>query len=260
MPDQILQSDISAGDAREDRRHGEPVVGRPPLIPAVFRHRLHRFAVEADLRYGRRVTAHLGDPGRLKELLIPGAELRLRPVAPDAERKTRWTVALVRASTLPRVWVSVDTPRANRLAEELLARGMVRGAAWDGTLRREVTQGSSRFDFLLEGSGRKRLWIEVKSVTLVEEGVGRFPDAPTVRGRRHVQELRKLARRGQRAMVLFVVQRGDARVVRPHRIIDPAFAKALTAARRAGVLLRAASFRFDAAGEPTYLGPLPVRL
>jgi sugar fermentation stimulation protein A len=102
--------------------------------------------------------------------------------------------------------------------------------------------------------------VEVKSVTLVEGGTARFPDAPTARGARHVRELAQLASTGERAMILFVVQREDARRVTPHRGIDPTFAHALEAARRAGVLLRAARFRLDAWGRSSYRGPLPVRV
>ncbi len=228
------------------------------LVAARFRARPHRFAVEAVLADGRRVEAHLADPGRLRELLLPGAPLRLRPAPPGSTRATRYTVALVRASDPPRAWVSVETTRANRLAAELLASGRVHGAGRLLQLRREVRHGGSRFDFVVERPQGK-LWVEVKSVTLVERRVALFPDAPTARGRRHVDELAGIARGGERAMVLFVVQRGDARSVRPHRGIDPAFAEALTAARESGVLLRAAGFRMEPGGAATYLGALPVR-
>ena len=95
-------------------------------------------------------------------------------------------------------------------------------------------------------------------MTLVERGVALFPDAPTVRGRRHLNELAEIAAGGERAMLLFVVQRADARRVAPARAIDPAFAEALTEARRAGVLLRAVGFRLGADDRARHLGPLPV--
>ena len=90
--------------------------------------------------------------------------------------------------------------------------------------------------------------------------MARFPDAPTARGKRHVEELTDRVRRGDAAMVLFVVQRDDARRVGPYRAIDPAFAAALGAARAAGVMLRAVSFRLAGSGRATYIGPLPVRV
>lgn len=228
-------------------------------MPATFLTRLNRFVVRARLRDGESVTAHLADPGRLKELLLPGAELRLRPAPTGSERTTRFSVALVRAPAPSRVWVSVEAAMANRLAAEILAAGRVRGAGRGHTLKPESRHGRSRFDFLLEKPGLRRLWVEVKSVTFVENGIARFPDAPTVRGRRHVLELAGIARRGERAMVLFIVQRADARLVTPYTSIDPAFAAALGEARRDSVLLRAAGFKLDARGGASYLGPLPVR-
>ena len=99
----------------------------------------------------------------------------------------------------------------------------------------------------------------VKSVTLVVDGVARFPDAPTSRGVRHLLELQEFARAGGRALVFFVIQREDARAVSANPATDPAFARALASARAARVLLRAAGFRLSPAGTATYLGPLPVR-
>jgi sugar fermentation stimulation protein A len=229
------------------------------LIPARFAARPNRFIVEAVLADGRQVQAHLADPGRLRELLLPGAELRLRPVAPESQRRTRYTVALVRSSEPPRVWVSVDTTLPNRLARRLLEEGRVRGAPRGWTVRPEVRHGASRFDFELRGDGGDSMLVEVKSVTLVANGVALFPDAPTVRGARHVRELAAVAGNGGRAMVLFVVQRNDARLVRPNPATDPDFALALAEARGAGVLLRAARFRLTPSGRATWLGPLPVR-
>ncbi|MFQ5720842.1 MAG: hypothetical protein ACE5IK_14990, partial [Acidobacteriota bacterium] len=100
---------------------------RPALVPARFLARPNRFIVEAALSSGRRVRAHLADPGRLKELLLPGAELRLRPASPSAARRTAFSVELVRATSSPRAWVGLVTTRANRLAHGLLARGVVCG-------------------------------------------------------------------------------------------------------------------------------------
>jgi len=227
------------------------------LLPARFLTRPNRFIVRSELSTGQVLEAHLADPGRLIELLVPGADLRLRPAPSGSSRRTSFTVALVRAQAAPSCWVSVETSRANSLAEGLLTRGAIRGCGPGWVVRREVPHGNSRFDFLLE-QGPTRRWIEVKSVTLVKDGRGMFPDAPTARGQRHVNELAALARSHDEAMVLFVVQRGDASAVSAHREIDPAFAASVVEARAAGVKLRAVGFRFDATGRATYLGPLPV--
>lgn len=228
------------------------------LVDGRFLDRPHRFAVTARLEDGRTVEAHLGDPGRLRNLLRPGAALRLRPAPRTTRRSTRYTVALVRAGAPTRVWVSVETGRANLLAANLIARGRIRGLGSDPIVRREVVRGRSRFDFLLERTDGGRTWLEVKSVTEVRGGVALFPDAPTERGRRHLAELAEIRRGGDGAMVLFVVQRGDARRIRPHRAIDPAFARALRDARDAGVLTRGVGFSISRSGEATYRGAVPV--
>jgi sugar fermentation stimulation protein A len=216
--------------------------------------------VQASLRDGSQVLAHLADPGRLRELLVPGAALRLRPVPPSATRRTRYTVVLVRSPEPPRAWVCVETLRANRLAEELLSAGRVRGIGRGWTLRREVQRGNSRFDFLLRRENGDEMLVEVKSVTLVEHGLALFPDAPTVRGARHVSELEQAVRSGTRAAVLFVVQRDDACAVAPHAGIDPKFTRTLQSAAASGVLLRAARYRLLPSGKAVWLGSLPVRV
>ena len=229
------------------------------LVPARFRERPNRFIVDAELEGGEQVLAHLGDPGRLRELLLPGAELRLRPAPPGGDRRTRYTVSLVRSSDPPRSWVSLETQRANHLAGQLLRSGDVRGIATGWTVRGEVRHGNSRLDFKLEHPRRRDLFVEVKSVTLVVDGVGRFPDAPTQRGTRHVRSLEAMVRDGGRAMLLFIAQRADVRSVEAAMEIDPAFAAALADARSAGVELRAARFRLSADGRARHLGAVPVR-
>ena len=104
------------------------------------------------------------------------------------------------------------------------------------------------------------LFREVKSVTLVQDGLALFPDAPTVRGTRHVSELEQAVKSGTRATVLFIVQRDDARAVAPHAGIDPEFTRALQSAAASGVVLRAAHYRLQASGTAVWLGSLPVRV
>jgi len=229
------------------------------LIPALFQSRPNRFLAEVRLSSGRLARAHLADPGRLRELLIPGAALRLRPASQEGSRQTRYTVALVRAPDSPRAWVSLNPALANRLAEDLLVQGKVSGVGRGWMLRREVRRGRSRFDFLLRGRGGAEILVEVKSVTLVVGGVARFPDAPTRRGARHLRELEKEVRSGGRALVLFIVQREDACAVSSNPEIDPGFASAVASAARTGVLLRAARFRMNPSGGAAYLGTVPLR-
>jgi sugar fermentation stimulation protein A len=212
----------------------------------------------ARLRDGRRVRAHLADPGRLRELLVAGAPLRLRPAPRGGLRSTRHTVSLVRAPGRPATWVSINSTFANRLAGNLLAAGRVPGIGRGWTIRREFPRGGSRFDFLLTRERERGILVEVKSPSLVVERVARFPDAPTLRGARHLRELEEEVRSGGRALVLFIVQRPDARAVAPNSMTDPGFARALASAARSGVLMRAARFHFAPSGRAAFRGFIPV--
>lgn len=205
-----------------------------PLVPARFVERPNRFVVVARLADGREVEAHLADPGRLEELLLPGRRLWLRP-ADSPARRTRWTAVLVETPDGDGL-VSVDTTLPNRLALRALEAAVLEELAGWRLVRAEWPHEGSRLDFLLERDDGRRMALEVKSVTLVEDGVALFPDAVTARGARHVRELTSLAARdGWEAAVLFVVQRTDCEGVRAARAIDPDFADALAAAREAGV-------------------------
>jgi len=180
------------------------------------------------------VEAHMADPGRLRELLLPEKRLWLRP-ASKPERKTRWTAVLVESPDGSEL-ISLDSTLPNRLiAEALRERAIAELSDWE-LVRAEVKMGRSRFDFLLSRGESEKMVLEVKSVTLVEEGIALFPDAVTERGARHVRELAEIAGRpGWEATVLFVLQRPDAEEIRAARSIDPKFSDALSEAKEAGV-------------------------
>ncbi len=227
------------------------------LQEAVFVERPNRFLVRCRLLgESEPVDAHLADPGRLRELLIPGVRIWLLP-ASGAKRKTRWTALLVENPDRCGL-VSVDTRIPNRLIGRALARSAL-DEFEDWEFRRaEATIGRSRIDFLLGRGDGRQLALEVKSVTLVEDGVGLFPDAVTARGARHARELAHLARRdGWSAAILFVIQREDVRRFRAARELDPDFAAALDEARARGVQIVARRCRIDL--DRVTLGPaVPV--
>ena len=205
-----------------------------PLVEARFVHRPNRFVVHAHVPGRGVVVAHLADPGRLTELLVPGRRMGLRPEAPSATRSTEWTALLVE-SVQGDGWVSVNTTMPNRLVDLALRdRALEEFAGWR-YVRREVRFGDSRLDFLLEGDAGRRLYVEAKSVTLVEDGVALFPDAVTARGARHLEELIRAVGEGHEAAVLFVLQRPDADRIVAARRIDPVFADTLARAQEAGV-------------------------
>jgi len=210
-----------------------PIPG--PLVQARFLHRPNRFLLRVRMEdTGDVADAHMADPGRLKELLLPEKRLWLRP-ASNPDRKTRWTASLVESPN-GKGLVSLDTTLPNRLVGEALREGSVEElGGWD-LVRGEVTMGRSRLDFLLSAAGGRQMALEVKSVTLVEEGIGLFPDAVTKRGARHVLELAEIAQRPLwEAAILFVLQRADGREIRAARSIDQRFAEALSQAKDSGV-------------------------
>ncbi|NLW06756.1 MAG: DNA/RNA nuclease SfsA [Clostridia bacterium] len=214
------------------------------LQEARFIERPNRFIIRCQLQenanksggtaQGEVVEAHLPDPGRLKELLFPENKVWLRPAA-SPRRKTAWSAVLCEVPGGNNL-VSLDSTLPNRLiARALRASAMQEFAGWS-LVRPEFQMGSSRWDFLLTGAGGQRLVLEVKSVTLVKDGVGLFPDAVTRRGAKHVRKLAEIARcQDWQTAILFVVQREDVQLIRAAEKIDPDFAAALLEARTAGV-------------------------
>jgi sugar fermentation stimulation protein A len=204
------------------------------LVGAELVQRDNRFRVQVRME-GRVVSAHLPNSGRLGELLVPGRQLWLTPAPVEgrAERKTAYDLTLVEYGDR---LVSVDARLPSALVAAALSCGRL--ARWQGyaTVQREVTHGASRLDLRLDAHPEAPpCWIEVKSVTLVEEGAALFPDAPTARGRRHLAELVDIVDAGGRAAAVFVVQRDDPERFSPHSMADPAFAAALCEAKAAGV-------------------------
>ncbi len=256
-----VASEICQGEMKENR-HGRVLPIPGPLHEARFLERPNRFVVHARLGNGRRVVAHLADPGKLRELLVPGRRLQLRR-ATDPTRKTQWSAVLVESPDSS-TWVSIDTGLPNRVIGRALEQDALEELGAWRLERREYTIGHSRFDFLLQrrrgGRGPRRMVVEVKSVSLVEDGIALFPDAVTARGTRHVRELAALRQSGDwAAAVLFVLQRPDAARIMPFAARDPAFAQALAEARRSGVRLLGRRCSIDP--DAVTLGPpIPVAL
>ena len=203
---------------------------------ARFVNRLNRFVALVDRGNGEHLEVHVPSSGRMEELLVPGAEVMVEPFAIDRGQKTVGRLAKVLHAD--GVWVSIDSHLPNRLMEKAIRDGrLAEFTGWED-LRPEAVYGHSRLDFSLTLNGRRGL-IEVKSVTLVEDGIALFPDAPTVRGARHVRELAMAAIKGYLAFLVFVIQRDDAYVFSPHKVRDPDFAEAVQEATVAGVTVLA---------------------
>ena len=213
------------------------------LIHGKFLERPNRFLVVFETG-GKSQKAHLRDPGRLKELLIPGTPLLIRPAQNKAHRKTAYDVI---AAWKDGIWVMINSGFHSDLAAELIEAGLVPEFSGYTLKKREYTYGKSRIDFLLSGngelSGNGDMLLEVKGCTLVEEGWAKFPDAPTERGKKHVEELTGAKKQGLNAAILFLIIREDARIFSPNWNMDPDFSEALSQAYGGGVKLVAYSFK-----------------
>ena len=203
------------------------------IVDGIFLERPNRYLARVKID-GEEVKAHVPDPGRLPGLMIPGRLVRL-VYNPGPKRKTDYSLVLVRHGS---IWVSVYPVFANKLVEKELSEFKLSCLSGYNNFKREVKCGNSRFDFELDFSGAKA-FVEVKSVSLVIKGEGRFPDAPTERGAKHLKELIGLRREGYRAAVVFVSQRTDTRFITPNDEIDPFFGQWLRKAHLAGVELYA---------------------
>lgn len=198
--------------------------------PARFCQRLNRFVAQVEID-GEIVSAHVPTSGRLGELLLPGADVQVRRGV-NPKRKTAWDLMLVKTGD---TWVSLDSRLPNYLVGQLLREDELPPFAGARDIKPEYKYGESRLDFAFTDGEGQRTLVEVKSVTLVEECVAMFPDAPTLRGTRHLEELARAVGEGYRAAVLFIIQRDDATSFAPNHRTDPAFAQALRRAKEAGV-------------------------
>jgi sugar fermentation stimulation protein A len=222
-----------------------------PLIEGKFLERPNRFTVVFEWN-GRLEKAHLRDPGRLKELLLPEAPLLLRTASNTANRKTKYDVIAVFSEG---IWVLINSGFHSDLAQEIIETGMISEFEGLKVKKREYTYGNSRLDFLLSDQ-ESCLLLEVKGCTLVEDGHAKFPDAPTERGKRHVEELIKAKKEGFKAAVLFIIPREDAEVFSPNWKMDPEFSHALERAEEQGVLIIAYSFQMSYNKKNLTLTPL----
>ncbi len=202
-----------------------------PLIPARFLERHKRFLALVELSDSRRVWVHVPNSGALTGCAPPGGDILLT-ADQGPGRKTQYTWRFTRG---PDGWICIDTLAPNRLVAEILATGSLPGLPPAVQVRPEVSlPGGSRLDFVLDVGG-KLVFLEVKSVTWVEDGVALFPDGVTERGRRHLEDLAALVRQGHDTWQVFVVQRHDGRVFKPAAQVDPAYARELASAAAHGV-------------------------
>lgn len=186
----------------------------------VFIDRPNRFLGVVDIN-GERVKVHIHDPGRLKEILYPGNRVLLR-YALSKNRKTRWDLL---AGKVNSQWVLIHSGFHRKLAEKIFSIPEISPFKDVAEIRAEVSYNKSRLDFLITTYSRERIWIEVKGCTLAKNGIALFPDAPTTRGKRHIEELIQLREEGERAAVIVLVFRRDVNCFAPNCETDPEFCR-----------------------------------
>ena len=205
------------------------------VIKSKFISRPNRFIARCDLD-GKIETVHVKNTGRCRELLVPDATVYLADSG-NPERKTRFDlVAVEKETSRGTILINMDSQAPNAAAYEWISSGGYFGN--EATVRREVTYGKSRFDLYVE-QGERRAFVEVKGVTLEHDGVASFPDAPTERGIKHVNELVAAMTDGYEAYILFVIQMKGIHTFKPNDETHKAFGDALRYAAESGVKILA---------------------
>ena len=198
----------------------------PNMISGIFRNRPNRFIAHVEID-GREETVHVKNTGRCRELLVPGTRVWCQE-STNPNRRTKYDLITVQKGHR---LINMDSQAPNTAVREWLESG---GLGNIEDLKAESFHGESRFDFSFTKDGRP-CFLEVKGVTLEDNGICAFPDAPTERGAKHLRGLTRLAREGYGAWVIFVIQMSDVRYLHPNDATDPAFGTALREAAAAGV-------------------------
>ena len=225
-----------------------------PLVAGRLVRRYKRFLADIELEDGSLVTAHTPNTGSMQQCAVPGQQVLLSK-SDNPKRKLAWSWELVRVNEH---WVDINTHRANRVVEEALRNNVLR-CFQNYSVRPEFPFAESRIDFMLEGANEKVL-LEVKNVTLCcQPGVACFPDAVTKRGQKHLRDLMQAKEQGWRAVIFFLVQRGDAQTFSPADEIDAEYGRLLREAVSCGVEVLA--YRTLVSPESSKVDqPIPIRL
>ena len=214
-------------------------------VQGIFRHRPNRFIAHVEID-GKEQVCHVKNTGRCRELLLPGARVILEK-ATNSARKTQYDlIAVYKGDTL----INMDSQAPNAVAAELLPKLFPQALS----IQRECRCGASRLDLCLTMPDGP-FWVEVKGVTLEEDGIAMFPDAPTERGIQHLQGLMECVKQGERAAVLFLIQMKGPTLFRPNEKTHPAFADALRQAAESGVEVLVYDCRVT---EDTLIADAPV--
>ena len=203
----------------------------PPLFPGILLQRYKRFLADIKLDSGEFITAHCPNSGSMLGCKAPGSKVYVSK-SDNPTRKYPYTWELVYINN---TWVGINTNVPNKLVFETIKSGNIPELEGYSNFKREVKYGkNSRIDILLE-SDKKKCYVEVKNVTLCRDNIASFPDAATARGKKHLDELVEMKKLGHRAVMFFLVQRGDTFFFKPAADIDPLYAETLQYAVEHGV-------------------------
>lgn len=200
------------------------------IVEGIFVNRPNRFIANV-LIDGREETVHVRNTGRCRELLIPGAKVILEDCSHNLNRKTRYSLTAVWKGDM---LVNMDSQIPNHVVFQAIQEGKINGFEDLTHIKREVVFGKSRFDIYFE-TRQEKGFIEVKGVTLEDKGVSMFPDAPTIRGAKHVLEMIDAVQEGYRGIILFLIQMKGPNIFRPNWKMDKSFSDAVKLAAEQGV-------------------------
>lgn len=207
----------------------------PEVHRARFLSRPNRFIAECELiETGEQVTVHVKNTGRGKEVLLPQAEVALSH-SPSPKRKTAYDLVAVKKG---KQWFNIDSQVPNALAAQGLLEGKIQLPKLNGhirSLKREQRYGQSKFDIFIETDKEQKVFVEVKGMTLENDGIGAFPDAPTLRGLKHVKELTEAMAEGYQCYVLFIVQFERVDKTTINQEMQPELTQAIFEAQHSGV-------------------------
>lgn len=199
------------------------------ITEGIFIDRPNRFIANVEIN-GKKTVCHVKNTGRCKELLISGTKVYLQH-SDNPSRKTEFDLIAVEKGN---ILINIDSAAPNKAAAEYIRKIFGENAV----INQEVKYGTSRIDFFIESNGEK-WFIEVKGVTLEQNGRAYFPDAPTLRGVKHLNELCAAVKEGYRACALFIIQMKGVSAFSPNNVTHPEFGKALKRAAESGVIIKA---------------------
>lgn len=204
----------------------------PPLITGTLIQRYKRFLADVKLETGETMTVHCPNSGSMKGCAVPGSQVWLSK-SDNLKRKYPYTWELIKG---PQTLIGINTQIPNKLVKHAIEKGLIKELSGYEHVRAEVkTSSHTRLDLLLENGAKKKCYVEIKNCTLVEEGTAMFPDAVTIRGQKHLDELEALVSAGHRGVIFFLIQRMDATVFKPADLIDRVYGEKLRKAVKNGV-------------------------